>query len=131
MRLSCWPRTVEAPRVGNIIDQQNAHSAPVVGSGNSPEALLAGRVPYLQLHALAVELDGADLEVDADGGDEGGGKRVFAEPQQTARFANARVADQQQLDLDERLACAGLRRLRRGARGHDGGQRSGGLTRKS
>jgi hypothetical protein len=53
---------------------------------------LTGGIPYLQLHALAVELDGADLEVDADGGDERGRERVFAEAQQTARFAYARVA---------------------------------------
>jgi hypothetical protein len=31
---------------------------------------LACRVPYLQLYALAVKLNRADLEVDADGGDE-------------------------------------------------------------
>ena len=41
-------------------------------------------IPDLEFDALAVELDGADLEVDADGGDEGGGEAVFAESQQAA-----------------------------------------------
>jgi len=60
---------------------------------------LASSVPYLQLHALAVELNGTDLEVDADGGDERGRKRVFAEAQQAARLAYARVAYEEQFDL--------------------------------
>lgn len=108
-------RTVEAPLVGDVVDQQYAHGAPIVGRGNGAEALLAGRVPYLQLHALAVELDGPDLEVDADGGDEGGGKRVFAEPQQTARFAYARVANEEQFDLG--VPSVGGLRCRRCAAG--------------
>jgi len=40
---------------------------------------LACGIPDLQLDALAVELDGADLEVNADGGDERGGEAVLAE----------------------------------------------------
>lgn len=77
-------RTVEASLVGDVVDQQDAHGTPIVGGSNGPEALLAGRVPYLQLHALAVELDGPDLKVDTDGGDEGRSEGVFAKPQQTA-----------------------------------------------
>ena len=54
---------------------------------------MSSGVPYLQLHALAVKLNRADLEVDSDGGNEGGSEGVFAEAQQTARFADAGVAD--------------------------------------
>jgi hypothetical protein len=85
-------RTIEAPLIRDIVHEQNAHGAPVVCRRNGPEALLARGIPYLQLHALAVELNGADLEVDADGGDERGRERVFAEAQQAARLAYARVA---------------------------------------
>jgi hypothetical protein len=92
-------RTVETPLVRHIIHQQDAHGAAVIRRRDGAEPLLPRRVPYLQLHALAVELDGADLEVDADGGDEGRGERVFAEAQQAARFAHARVADEEELDL--------------------------------
>jgi len=45
---------------------------------------LPGRIPYLQLDTLSVELDRADLEVDADSRDEAGREAVFAEAQQTA-----------------------------------------------
>jgi len=54
---------------------------------------LTRRIPDLELDALAVQLDGADLEVDADRGDEGWRERVLAEAQQAARLAYARVAD--------------------------------------
>jgi hypothetical protein len=75
---ACWRalqdtqrrRTIEAPFICNVVHEQDPHGTSVVGRGDGPETLLAGGVPYLQLHALAVELDGADLEVDADGGDE-------------------------------------------------------------
>jgi hypothetical protein len=55
----------------------------------------------LQLDALAVEFNRADLEVNSDGGNEGRGEGVFAEAQQTAGFADARVAYEEQLDLEE------------------------------
>jgi hypothetical protein len=56
---------------------------------------LARRVPDLKLDPLAIEFDCPDLEVDANGGDEGRCEGVFAEAQQAARLADARVADQQ------------------------------------
>jgi hypothetical protein len=60
---------------------------------------LARRVPYLQLHALSIQLDRPDLEVDADGGYERRREGVLAESEETARLSHSRVADQQQLDL--------------------------------
>ena len=77
-------RTIETLLIRNIVNQQDAHSTAVVCRSNSPEALLAGCIPDLQLDTLAIELDGPYLEVDADGGDEGGGERVFTEAQETA-----------------------------------------------
>lgn len=128
-------RTVEGTLVGDIIHQQYAHGAAVICRGDGAEALLSCRVPNLQLHALAIQFNGPDLEVDADGGDERGRKRVFAEAQQAARLANARVAYQQQLDL-ERVAVRSAsvaERWRGGAvRGQDKGTEGGEeLTRKS
>jgi hypothetical protein len=40
---------------------------------------LPSSIPYLQLHTLAVQLDGSDLEINADGGNEGRREAVFAE----------------------------------------------------
>lgn len=86
-------RTVKRPLVRDVVHQQDAHGTPVVRRCDGAKAFLAGRVPDLQLDALAVQLDGPDLEVDADRGDEGRSERVLAEAQQTARLAHARVTD--------------------------------------
>jgi len=91
--------TVEALLICHIVHQQDSHSSSVVCGGDGAEALLSCGIPYLQLHALAVELDGADLEVDADCGDEGGSEGVLAEAQQTAGLADAGVSNEKQLDL--------------------------------
>jgi hypothetical protein len=77
-------RTIETPLIRNVVHQQNAHSTPVIRRCDRAEPLLSCRVPNLQLHALAIELDCADLKVDADGGDEGGCEGVFTEAQKTA-----------------------------------------------
>lgn len=85
--------TVKALLIRNIINQQNAHRSSIVSGRNRPEAFLASGIPYLQLHPLAVELYGPDLEVDADCGDEGGGEGVFAEAEEAAGFPDPGVAD--------------------------------------
>ena len=79
--------------IRDVVYQQDTHGTSVVSSCDGAEALLSGGIPYLQLHALAIQLNRADLEVDSDGGNEGGSEGVFAETQQTARFADAGVAD--------------------------------------
>lgn len=76
--------TIERTLIRNIVNQQNPHRAPIIRRRDRPEPLLPGRIPYLQFDSLPVQLDGPDLEVDADGRDEGGGEGVFAEAQQTA-----------------------------------------------
>ncbi|RMZ97236.1 hypothetical protein BpHYR1_038514 [Brachionus plicatilis] len=82
----------------DVVDEQDAHGAPVVRGGYGAKALLAGRVPNLQLDLLAVQLDGADLEVYAYGADERGVVLVFGEAEEHAGLADARVADQQQFE---------------------------------
>ena len=71
--------------------------------------------PLLQLDGLAVELDRANLEVDADGGDMALGVGVVGEAQQQARLAHARVTDEHQLEDVVVL-------LRHGPNCHGGGQ---------
>ena len=84
--------TPKALLICNIVDEQYSHCAPVVRRRDRPEPLLACRIPYLQLDALAVKVYGSDLEVDADGCDEGGCEAVFGEAKETAGFADAGVA---------------------------------------
>ena len=91
--------TVEAPFIGDIINQQNTHRTAIVRCRDGPEAFLASGIPYLQLHALPIELNRADLKVDADGRDEGRGEGVFAKTEEAAGFTDAGVADEEEFDL--------------------------------
>ena len=54
--------------LADVVDEQGADGAAVVGGGDGAVALLAGRVPDLRLDGLAVDLDAARCEFDADGG---------------------------------------------------------------
>lgn len=78
--------------------------APIIRSRNRLKSLLSSRIPNLQLDALAVQLDGADLEVDADGADVRRGEGVFGKAEETVGFADAGVADDEELHLGRLLA---------------------------
>ena len=99
--------------VGDVVNKKNAHGAAVVSGGDSSKPFLmvvlanilqnkrmnarmtfylAGGVPNLQLAALVVNFDGADLEIDADGGDERGVEGVVGEAEQQAALADTRIS---------------------------------------
>lgn len=65
----------------------------VIRTRDCPEPLLARGVPDLQLYRLAVEIDGADLKVYADGADVTLRVRVIGEAEEQARFTDAGVTD--------------------------------------
>ena len=73
--------TIEALLICHIINEQYTHRTAIVSRRDGSETFLARRIPNLQLDTLAVQLDRPDLEIDADGRDEGRGERVFAEAQ--------------------------------------------------
>ena len=62
------------------------------------EPFLARGVPDLELDLLASQLDCFDLEVDADGGDEGRVEGVVRKPEEDASLTDAGVADQKQFE---------------------------------
>jgi hypothetical protein len=100
---------------------------------------MAGWAYDLQLHRLAVELDGPDFlqqsvdarrrgcsrggayEVDADGGDVGLCVGVVGEPQEQARLADTGVTDEQQL---EEIVVSGIVSAAGGAESGRGIQRA-------
>lgn len=88
-----WRRTIETPLISHIVHQQDAHSTSVVCRGDGTEPFLACGIPYLQLHALAIELNRPNLEVDSNRCDERRREGIFAKSQETAGLADARVAD--------------------------------------
>lgn len=59
--------TVERAFIRDIIDEKYSHSSSVVSSCDSPKTLLTCCIPYLELDALTVELDRANLKVNTDG----------------------------------------------------------------
>lgn len=52
----------------------------------------------LKLDGLAIELDGANLEVDADGGDVGLGVGVVGKSEEKARLSDTGVTDEEELE---------------------------------
>ena len=80
---------VEGIAVSDVIDDNDAVGALVVAGSNSLEALLAGRVPNLELADLVVNVDGTDLEVDADRGHEVLLELVVGESEEQAGLADA------------------------------------------
>ena len=57
---------IERRAVGHIVHDDDAVRAAVVGAADGAEALLASCVPNLQLDRFLIQLDRADLEIDAD-----------------------------------------------------------------
>ena len=57
---------VERVTVRDVVDDDDSVGSLVVAGSDSLEALLAGRVPNLQLAHLLIDVDRADLEVDSD-----------------------------------------------------------------
>jgi hypothetical protein len=90
---------LEGPAVGDVVHEEDALRASEVGRGDGPETLLSGRVPDLELDALAVHLHVLDLEIDADCGNKRGGEGVIGVTQEEAGLANAGVTDHEQLAL--------------------------------
>mmetsp|Transcript_2883 Transcript_2883/g.8308 ORF Transcript_2883/g.8308 Transcript_2883/m.8308 type:complete len:245 (-) Transcript_2883:2377-3111(-) len=103
---------LERLRVGHVVDDDDAVRAAVVAARDCAEALLACRVPDLQLDCLSIQLDRPDLKVNADGGDVRLSVRVVGEAEEQAGLTHATVANQHQLEHIVVLLCHGnFRRL--------------------
>jgi len=79
---------VEAGAVHHVKDEQDALRAPEVALRDGAEALLPRRVPDLQLHLLAADVDRLDLEVYSDRRDERRAEGVVCISQQQAGLAH-------------------------------------------
>ena len=60
---------------------------------------MSGSIPDLEFDAFPVDFDVFDFEVDADGGDEGGGEGVVGVAEEEAGFADAGIADHEEFAL--------------------------------
>lgn len=78
--------------VADVVHYDDAHCAPVVCCRDGSEPLLAGRVPYLELDFLSVQVDCFDFEVDSNCRDERGIELVVHKPQEQTRLSDPRVS---------------------------------------
>lgn len=72
--------TVKWTLICDIINKEYAHCSPVISRRNRPKPFLPSRIPNLEFDTLAVQLNRANLEVDANCGDERRCKGILAEP---------------------------------------------------
>ena len=92
----------ERVSVANVVQQEHADRVPVVGLGDGPEPLLAGRVPQLQLDVDAVrQPDQLGEEVDPDGrvADLGPGEGAVGEVPEEGALADGAVANEDDPEL--------------------------------
>lgn len=80
--------------LADVIYEQRANSATVVGGCDGAVAFLARRVPDLGLDGLCVDLDAAGRELDANGRLAVQVEFVARESREKVRLADARVANQ-------------------------------------
>ena len=115
-----WGKKGKNPTLfGDVVHQQRANRAPVVGRRDGAVPLLAGGVPNLGFHGLAVDLDRPRREFDADRALALQAKLVAREAGEQVGFADAGVADED--DLEE-VVVAGRGRK---SDGETGGRRRG------
>merc|ERR1719277_2024870 len=89
---------VERLLVCDVVDNDDAVGTAVVAARDGSEALLGGGIPDLQLHGLAIQFEGADLEVHADGTYVALSVGVVCETEEQAGLADTRVANEEQLE---------------------------------
>lgn len=65
----------------------------IVARSDRLEAVLASRIPDLQLNRLSIDLDGADLEIDTNGRHEVLVEDIVRETQKQRGFADAGVSN--------------------------------------
>jgi hypothetical protein len=80
--------------LADVVDEEGADGASVVGRGNSAVALLSRRIPNLGLDGLRIDLDGPGTELDADGGLGVEVELVAGESAEKVGLSDARVSDQ-------------------------------------
>lgn len=81
-------------QLANIVHQQRAHGTAVVRRRDGPVTLLTRRIPDLSLDGLRVDLDRSRGKLDADSRLAVQVELIAGEAAEKVRFADARVADE-------------------------------------
>ena len=89
---------VKAGPVGYVVAKDEAVRSSEEVGGEGAESLLARRVPKLETHRRALDLDHLVAVVDANGGDEFGRKDILVESEDEGGLAAGGISDHQQPD---------------------------------
>lgn len=94
--------------LGDVVDEEGADCATVVGAGDGAVTLLAGGIPDLRLDGLVVDLDAASGELDADGGLAVEVEFVAGETREKVGFTNAGVSNKDYLEEELRMVVSAV-----------------------
>lgn len=89
--------------LGDVVDEEGADCATVVGAGDRTVTLLAGGIPDLSLDGLVVDLDAASGKLDADSGLAVEVEFVAGETREQVGFTNTRVSNKDNLEEELRM----------------------------
>ena len=92
--------------LGDVVDEEGADCATVVGAGDGAVTLLTGGIPDLRLDGLVVDLDAASGELDADGGLAVEVEFVAGETREKVGFTNAGVSNKDHLEEELRVVVS-------------------------
>mmetsp|Transcript_33767 Transcript_33767/g.78428 ORF Transcript_33767/g.78428 Transcript_33767/m.78428 type:complete len:216 (+) Transcript_33767:146-793(+) len=93
-----FPHVLEAVSPRDVVDQKRSSSPPVVASDDGAEAILAGRVPTLQLDLLPLHIDRSRAKLHPDGNLVCGAIPLVGELQQEAGLPHRLVTDNDELE---------------------------------
>jgi hypothetical protein len=91
---------LERTTVRDVVHQKDALRSSEIRGCDRSETFLASSIPNLKLNLCSINVNVLDLEVNSNGGDESGTKRIVGVTEQEASLTNAGVTDHQQLDLN-------------------------------
>lgn len=80
--------------LADVVDEEGADRAPVVGRGDGAVSLLTGGIPNLRLDGLGIDLDGSGGELDADSRLGVQVELISGESTQQVGFSDTRVSNQ-------------------------------------
>eukprot|EP00163_Fabomonas_tropica_P022923 TRINITY_DN4015_c0_g2_i2.p1 TRINITY_DN4015_c0_g2~~TRINITY_DN4015_c0_g2_i2.p1 ORF type:complete len:116 (-),score=8.99 TRINITY_DN4015_c0_g2_i2:275-622(-) len=89
---------VERLLISDIVDNNDTMCTTVVRGCNGTETFLASGIPDLQLDGLAVKLNGADLEIDTNGGDVRLSVGVVSKTKEKTGLSYTRITNKEKLE---------------------------------
>lgn len=91
--------------VSNIVDKNDPLRPTEIRRCDSAKSFLTGGIPNLKLHALIVDFDVFDFEIDSNRRDKRGRERVIGISEKQARFPDSGISNHEEFDLHIVSGC--------------------------